>query len=54
MPYDLDSLRSKVESRFESVDKLSKGKFSGENENYRIEILINQKCRIKKNRKIAK
>ncbi|XP_043275904.1 nuclear receptor coactivator 7 isoform X4 [Venturia canescens] len=24
MPYDLDSLRSKVESRFESVDKLSK------------------------------
>ena len=25
-PYDLESLRSKVESRFESVDKLSKGK----------------------------
>lgn len=25
-PYDLEALRSKVESRFESVDKLSKGK----------------------------
>lgn len=24
-PFDLDSLRSKVEGRFESVDKLSRG-----------------------------
>jgi len=27
-PFDLDSLRNKVEGRFESVDKLSKGKRS--------------------------
>lgn len=26
-PYDLESLRSKVEGRFESVDKLSRGKY---------------------------
>jgi hypothetical protein len=26
-PFDLDSLRSKVEGRFESVDKLNRGEF---------------------------
>lgn len=27
-PYDLDSLRSKVEGRFDSVERLSRGKYT--------------------------